>query len=90
MNVVIAQLLYVGIRQSRKTTEHEDIPDNGSFIIGDLHVHDRLQFRFGQETAVAIFGCYPESGKRVGSYPSVVHLYLVKQLHYCPKKFSQT
>ena len=61
----MGKFLYIGIGQSRKAAEYEDIPDNGSFIIGNLHVHDRLQFRLGQETVVAIFDRHPEAGERV-------------------------
>ena len=92
MDVVIAQFLYVGIRQSRETTEHEDIFDDSRFIIGNLHVHDRLQLRFRQKPAVAILTHYSKSCERVRCDPSVLKGRIAHQLQFlyrigqCPRQ----
>ena len=82
VNIVVAQFLYVGIGQARKATEHEDIPHDRSFIIGNLHVHDRLQFRFGQETAVAILTRHSKSCERVRCNPAVLKGRIAHQLQF--------
>lgn len=64
MNVVIGKFLYICIGQSRETAEYENIPYNGSLVVGNLHINHSLQFRFGQKTAVASYPAVPES--RIG------------------------
>ena len=88
----MGKFLYIGIGQSRKTAEYEDITYNGSFIIGNLHVHDRLQFRFGQETAVAILTRHSKSCERVRCDPAVLKGRIAHQLQFlyrigqCPRQ----
>ena len=63
VNIIMGKFLYIGIGQTREAAEYEDIFDDSRFIIGDLHVHDRLQF--GQETAVALLTRHSKSSERV-------------------------
>ena len=82
VNIVMGKFLYIGIGQSREAAEYEDITYNGSFIIGNLHVHDRLQFRFGQETAVAILTRHSKSCERVRCDPAVLKGRIAHQLQF--------
>ena len=82
MNIVVGEFLHIGVRQSRETAEHEYIFDDGRFVIGDIDVHHGTQFRFRQETSVAVCDSVPVAGERIGSDPSVPEGRIGHQLQF--------
>ena len=69
MDVRVGEFHYVRVAQARKGAE--DIPVHTRFVVGQLYVHDSLQFRSGQITSVGIFELDMESGERIDGNPAV-------------------
>ena len=71
MNILVGQFFHIGIGQSRKTAEYEYVPNDGGFVVGELRIHDCLQFRFRKKTAVTVSDVEMKPGERIGSDPAV-------------------
>ena len=87
VNIGVSQLCNVRMAQVRKGAE--DIPVHTRFVVGQLYVHDSLQFRSGQITSVGIFELDMESGERIDGNPAVFIRRVGHQLQFLDSRMDR-
>ena len=78
--IVVGQLLDVRIGKTREATEHENIPDDSRFVIGQVYFHDLPYFVLVQEAAFAVLRYDPYVRERVNAYPTFADCRMNQQM----------